>query len=190
MRYRNFQKGFTLAEVLVVTGLVAILIALGGGIFLANNKFYENQTGEVININVTREAADRINEYARVGIRFMSSYTYDSLVYNTGSETLILEIPTIDSQGDIISNVFDYVIVSKDPVNASRLILIVDPHASSARLPRFHELTSALTGIVFTYDNSDLALARKVDYVINVKQAGRYPASEELRGSASLRNKI
>ncbi len=183
------RRGFTLAEVLVVTGLMSILISLGVGIFLANNKFYQNQTGKVLNVNVTREAADRINEYTRLGITFATSHIYNLVTYTTGPETLILQIPSVESDGDIISGVFDYVIITKDLGAANRLLLIVDSHPSSSRLARFYEITSALTSLSFTYDNADLSLARKVAYQIDVLQAGRYPASEQINGSASLRNK-
>ncbi len=178
-----------MAEVLVVTFLLAILVTLGVGIFLSNNKFYENESGKVLNNNATREAADRINEYTRAATKFAASRVYDGVNYATGATVLVLEIPAINSQGQIISGIFDYVIVAQDPNAANRLILIVDPHPSSLRLPRFHELTPALTSLSFTYDNSDLSLARKVDYTIKVRQTGRYPASDQIAGSASLRNK-
>lgn len=182
-------RGFTLAEVIVVTALLAILMTLGVGIFLSNNRFYETQTGEVTSINSTRQAGDKINEYTRTALAFVTSRVHNSITYTAGAQTLILQLPAVDSSSEIIAGVYDYVIVSIDPNNSSRLILIVDSNPFSDRPAQLLELTNKLSILNFTYDNADLALARKVNYQIKVQETTRYPASEEVFGAASLRNK-
>lgn len=183
------MRGFTLAELLVVVALAAILMMFGAQIFLMNNRFYENQTQEILSVNSTREAADRINEYGRAASSFVNSYVYSSVTYNTGAQTVIFRLPSINSSGGVISGVFDYVIVSVDPGNSSRLVLIVDPGAGSVRRARNLQLTDKLVAINFTYDNTDLALAKKVTYDFTVMYPGRSAASEQVHGAVNFRNK-
>lgn len=183
------NKGFTLVEVIVVTGLVAILVVVGGGIYLANSRFYETQSGEILAIHNTREVGDRLSDYGRGAVAILSSYTYNSVVYNTGADTVIFQVPSQNQSGGIISGSFDYVIVGTDPANASRLLLIVDPAAGSKRLPRTRELTNQLASLGFTYDNADLSQAKNMTYQITVTQSGRSPGSEQIFGGVTLRNK-
>ena len=185
-----FLTGFTLAEILVVITLLVILITVGVQIFIYNNRFYENQAGEIFSITATREAADRINEYARAAVALESTYLYGSTIYATDAQTAIFKIPGIDTAGQTIGGVYDYAIMGPSPSDPNRLELIVDsPDAESVRAPRLLLLTDKLTSIIFTYDNADPALIRKVDYEIVVTDTGRTPASEQIFGSATLRNK-
>ncbi|MDZ4243601.1 MAG: prepilin-type N-terminal cleavage/methylation domain-containing protein [Candidatus Doudnabacteria bacterium] len=182
--------GFTLAEILVVIALLVILITIGVQIFLYNNRFYENQAGEIFSITATRETADRINEYARAAVALENTHLYGSTTYATDAQTVIFRIPGIDAAGQTISGVYDYAIMGPNPSDTKRLELIVDsPDPASVREPRLLLLTDKLTSIAFTYDNADPALVRKVDYEIIVTHTGRTPASEQIFGSATLRNK-
>lgn len=186
---KSFLTGFTLAEILIVCGLFAILITIGAGIFLSHNRFYENQAGEISSINSTREAADRINEYARAAIILVSSYTYNSVLYTSGSQIVIFGLPAIDSANNIIEGSFDYVIIGANPVHPNRMELIVDPNPSSARIARNLLLTDRLTSLTFTYDNQDFSQVRKISYEFRVTDIGRSPGTERVFGSSTLRNK-
>jgi len=181
--------GFTLAEILVVIALLVILITVGTQIFIYNNRFYENQAGEIFSVTATREAADRINEYARAAVGLEANYLYGSTSYVTDAQTAIFRIPGLDAAGQTISGVYDYAIMGPNPTDPKRLELIVDPDPASVREQRLLLLTDKLTNITFTYDNADLGLVRRVDYEINVMDTGRTPASEQIFGSATLRNK-
>jgi len=182
-------SGFTLAELVVVIGLFGILLVLGFGILLSNYRFYANQSDEIRAVNATREAGNRLSELARGAGAFVVSYTYGSTTYTTGPTTVILQIPSIDSSDAIIVGSFDYGIVTQDLVSSNRLIIITDPDPQSARRERTLELTDKLTGFLLTYDNSDLALAKNVEYEITVTyDAAASPATEHVVGAATLRN--
>jgi len=180
-------SGFTLAEVAVVVLLMALIISVGAGVLIYNNRFYETQSGEIFSVNATREAADRINEYGRQATDVESAYTYSSISYLTGSQTVIFRVPSLDINNAIIPSSYDYVIIGANPNDASRLELIVNPAAGSSRPARNLLLSDKLTTVNFVYDNSDLA--RRVDYTIHVTDAGRSPGQEQISGSVTLRNK-
>lgn len=183
------QRGFTLAEVLVVIGLIGILSVFAVGIFFSNNQFYLTQSGEINSIISTRLVSDRINEYGRAATAVIGSHVFGPTTYTTGLETVIFRIPAINGSGGIISGTDDYVVVSKDLSNSSRLILVLEPNAASVRKSRDILLTDKLNSVSFTYDDADPTLAKNVNYEIRVTEGGRYPAGERVTGGVTLRNK-
>ena len=183
------ENGFTLIEVLVVTGIVAVLSVFAAGIFIANNRFYLNQSAEIQAVVGTWQSGDRINEYGRTAAAFVASRIYNSTTYTTGAETVIFQIPSINASQQIIASTYDYVYITKDLSNISRLILIVEPNAASARLARSVELTNKLSVVSFTYDNGSPSQASNMTYRIKIDTGGRYPGVEDLRGGVTLRNK-
>lgn len=185
---KNQKWGFTLAEVLVVTFLFVTLIVIATGIFLYNNRFYENQSGEIASIQAVREAGDRINEFARQALAMEAAYTYNSINYNTGPSTVIFRLPALEADDDVIAGVYDRVIIGASSTAPNLLELISAPHPSSARPGRYLLLSDKLTALNFTYDNANLTLAKSITYDITVKETGRHPAQERVRGSATLRN--
>jgi prepilin-type N-terminal cleavage/methylation domain-containing protein len=185
----SFFSGFTLSEILVVTALMAILVVLGVGIFLSSNQFYQTQSGGVRFNNEAREAADQLVLYVRTAIAFVPSHVYNSVTYTTGANLIVLQLPSLDSSNQIIPNTYDYAIIGQDPNNSARLILTVAPDPASNRHGRFLELSNKLNSINLSYDNSDFNLAHAVDYQFSLADSGRFPASEQISGSVTLRNK-
>ena len=186
---KEFLTGFTLAEILVVTAIAAILMVVGVAIYLSNNRFYQNQSAEIRVVSNTRQAADRISEFGRNAVGIESSYVYDSVTYATGATAAVLKVPSINSSGGVISETYDYIIVAQDPDDSSRLILIADPAPGSNRAERVLELTDRLDLINFIYDNVTPSLAKNVNFQIRVRDNGPFPASEEVYGGVTLRNK-
>lgn len=187
----SFSKaaGFTLVEILVVTGLVGILMVIGVAIYLANNRFYETESGEIFSVANTRDAADKISEYGRLAAGLVSSHVYASVTYNTGATAAVFRVPSINSSGQIITGTYDYVVIGRDPENSSRLILILDADPGSSRTERTLQLTDKLAALSFTYDDADPSFAKNMNFEIRVTQTGRYPATEQIYGGVTFRNK-
>ena len=183
------SKGFTLIEMLVVIGLVGLLSVFAAGIFISNNRFYQNQSGEIEAISGTRAIADHINEYGRLGDSIVASRTYNSTLYTTGATTVIFRIPSVDASNAIIASTYDYGYVTRDPSNTSRLVLMLELGAGSARKARNIQLTDKLSTVSFTYDNATPSQAGNVTYQIIINTGGKYPGIEDVRGGVTLRNK-
>lgn len=181
-------RGFTIAELVVVVSLFAILVLFVFGTLIANNRFFKTQSGEIRAINSAREVADRINESARSAAAIASAHTYLTVQYATGGTLVVFQIPAIDSAGEIIASVYDYVIIGRDPNNSSRLIMIVSADAASVRKERVLEFSDKLSAIQLTYDDPDLMLAKNVIYDITFTEEAANPAVERITGSATIRN--
>ena len=159
------------------------------GVLISNNRFYSSQSGEIKSINSTREAGDKINEFARSANSFVVSHIYSSVTYTTGSALVVFQIPSIDSSGGIVASTYDYAIIGQDPNDSSRLLMVMDADAASDRKDRLVELSDKLSSISFIYDNIDLSLAKNIIYDITVTEdLGANPASEHVTSSATIRN--
>src|SRR3989344_1376238 len=188
---RKPQAAFTLPEVLVVIALVAVMSSLLAGIFLSNNRFYENQSGEIQAVSAARQAADYLNEAGRASTSLSASIVYSWTTYTQGANLVIFQMPALDASKAIIAGTYDYVILGRDPDNPfpTRLIYIVSAAPGSYRKSRLVELSNKLASINFTYDNADPNIARNINYDLTLTYAGRTPGSETVHGGVSLRNK-
>lgn len=182
------MKAFTLIEVIIVIAIMVIVMMVCVGLFLANNRFYSTSSGEIRSVNATRDAADRLGEYARGADELVASRVFGSFTYITGATAVVMRLPSIDSPGNLVAGSYDYVMLGRDTGNASRLLLIMDGAAGSARKDRTLEITDRLSAISLTYDNADPALANQIVYTITVTQSGPNAASEQVTGTATLRN--
>jgi prepilin-type N-terminal cleavage/methylation domain-containing protein len=182
------NKGLTLIEVLVVTGLTAILVTLGASIFLSNNLFYEFQGGKIEINNSAREAADKIDEFGREAIAVEASHTYLSTTHTTDADTMVFRLPALDAQNDIIEDIFDYVVVTASSTVPERLELYVDADPLSARPERELLLSDNLADFNIVYDDPDPALARVITFDLTLTGTGRNPASDTVYGRVTLRN--
>lgn len=169
---KNSRQGFTLMEVVIIAGIAVIVGTLLVGI-LVNNTGVINKESSIVrqglNIN---DALGEIETYGRQAVSIVSGYPEVSPTYITGETTLVLKIPAINNQG-IISDVYDFVIITKDTVNAKFLKEYIFPDTESIREEKNAVLTNLLDSVVFEYlDNNDLPVAPssavKVKATINV----------------------
>ena len=188
LKIGNCKLGFTLIEIIVVIAISIVLILVGSAVFIGNSKFYQNQKGEIAAVNATRAAGDRLSEFARAATDMLASRQFGAATYTTSATMVVLRVPSIDASGNLIAGAYDYAAFGRDPNNASRLLLVVDGAAGSVRGDRTLEVTDKLSAISLTYDNADPTAAKQVTYTITVTDTGRYAATEQVTGRATLRN--
>lgn len=176
-------------ELVVVIGILALLAIFLLGILVSNNRFYANQSDEIRAISGTRIISDRIAEFTRAAVNVLANYTYSGVNYVSDADTIVFQIPAVDASWNIISATYDTVIITEDTADPSRLLLLLDPGASSARRARNLELTGKLDTVSFTYSPGAPPAAQKVDYLIRINMGGSSPAVEYVEGSVTLRNK-
>lgn len=166
------MRGFTLVEVVIVSGLILIIGTLLAGIMINNTRVYNKETSMVaqgLNIN---DAFREIETYARGASGVVSGYPEGSPAYVTGTNTLVLKVPAINNQG-IISDVYDFVIFTEDASDPKFLKEYIFPDAESQRGTKNVLLTNFLDSVVFEYlDKNDLPIAPtsavKIKATVNV----------------------
>lgn len=186
--------GFTMVEVLIAGAVSALTGILLVSILVQNNGLFSQQNAQItqgVNLNNT---SSQIDELLRSASSIVSSNPIGNPTYTTGAQTLVVALPSYDGSGNIISNTFDYGIVTVDAQNSTLLRKIIFKDASSNRTAENRILASKLTLLKFTYfdDNGNIVsptASTKVNFIINLDEKAGYSSKQSsASGQTSLRN--
>jgi prepilin-type N-terminal cleavage/methylation domain-containing protein len=178
----NKQAGFTLIELVIVIALVGIASFILVDMFIGQNKLYRTQTAELNITNDARMSLDEIDSYVRQAIRTLSSYSG----YNSGPQTLVLQIQSVNSSNQLIAGTYDHVVFY---MSGSNLMRQVFPDSASSRQSGLKRLASNVAGFTFTYDNADFALVTQITTDITIQEsAGYQDRTITISSKSKLRN--
>lgn len=181
-RFRN--KGFTLVEVLVVSAILLLIVGFLGYLSIKHFWIYNSQVSELDIEHGARTTLDDIDNHVRGAYRVASSYSG----YTSGSQTLVLQLPSVDSSNQIISGTYDYVVFY---LSSGSLVRQVFPDPSSSRIAAAKTLTDGVDGdtFSFSYDNADYSLVKQVTTTITITKGNpNQKRSITLSSKSSLRN--
>ncbi len=194
MTKKEKSFGFTLVEVL----LVAVVVAISGTVLVSamvqNSGLFFNQQSKVSQGVNSNDASSQIIDSLRQASSIAASYPSQSPTYFSGLETVVATIPAFDQSGQTIGNVYDYVVVTKDPTNPNILRKKVFPDPSSKRQSEDRVLLTKLSKINFFYlDKNGIVTspqtAGKVAFVINLSEKTGIGSQESsTSGQIFLRN--
>jgi len=152
-------RGFTLIETIIVIALsVSMLIVLSLLIRSFNNSYLYEQSS-ALSAESVRSIIREIESLTAVADHVLQSHVFSGTTYTSSSAVLILEIPSIDSSGTVISNTYDYAVFYTNGTNAYR---ILEANASSKRTSGTKQLSSTVSSLTFSYDNADFTLVQSV----------------------------
>lgn len=188
------SKGIGLLEI-----LIAITIAGFGGIYLVRSfvqsqGFFLTEQAKInqgLNIN---DASTQINESIRSASAIAATNLVGTPTYSSDTDTLVLELPSIDVSGNVINQTFDYIIVTLEGSNPQRLRKKLFPAAASARKAEDRVLATNVSLLNISYkDQNGLSVspsaASKVNYIINLSEkAGYGDKSSSASSELNLRN--
>jgi hypothetical protein len=181
------NRCFSLTETVIATAiLIFILVAL---IVLYNNylKSFNNQQARIAMESSARETVKELQSAALQADQIVTSHSFSGTTYTTGAHTVVLELPSIDGSGNIVSGKFDYVVFYLTGKNLYRRIQV---DAASSRPSGLNKISDVVSTLSFTYDNADLSKATKIDTDLEMQAiAGSQNVSYELRQEIYLRNK-
>lgn len=195
---RNFRnhKAMTLVELLVVVGIsVAVLAAIMVIDLLVRRTFSFNTA--FINVHSqARTAMDWLSRDIRWATQIRSDVIIDSVTYTTGDDELVLEVPSIDSDGNIIPGVVDYIVYFLDSTDTSKLTRIIDADDSSSRTDGNHTLALNINDLEFSSGGTalssvaDVTSVSKIDIDLETRQVATSGevATEFLNSTVKLRN--
>lgn len=155
-------RGFTIAEIVVVVGLFALLSVFIVGVYISHNQLFYSQSAEINAVGTARAVMDDLTDNIREAREVATSYIHNLVTYTSDSDTLVLRLPAIDSSGNPIAAAFDYVIYYIDAADATRLRKIVSVNPLSSRRAEEKLLTDYLNSIALTYNNSPMETATRV----------------------------
>ncbi len=150
---RNRNTGFTLIETVFVVAIsVSMMVALGYLIYNFNGtSAYEQTLAQ--SFGSASSVMKEIESFALPADAVLQSYTFSGVTYTSTSTTLVLEIPSIDSSGNVIASVYDY--AAFYAVGTTTVYRLLEANAASSRASGTRKLSSTVHALTFTYDNTD-----------------------------------
>ena len=180
------MRGFTLIEVLVliVVSVVALLALVN--LFLIFNSIYGYQQAFIATAGSAGKAMNALEASVLPADAVLASRTVGGTLYTSATTTLVLELPSVDGSGNLVTGAKDYIVFYTASTTLYRL---VSANAQSARISGTTILSTTLSALSFTYDNTDFTKVTKVTTDIQTqKQFKTQILSSHLRGQWYLRN--
>jgi prepilin-type N-terminal cleavage/methylation domain-containing protein len=183
MNQAKYGFGFTLVELVIVVALVGVLSLVVTGLFIGQNRIYKTQTAE-LGVNAgARNALDDIDFFVRTSSGTLASYSS----FTAGSDTLILQVQSINASEQLIPGSSDFVVFY---LSGEDLIREIFPDALSTRPSGTKKLASYVTGLVITYDNMDYSLVTQIDTDLTIQEDAKFQTRSITASSKSrIRNK-
>ena len=189
------KNGLTLVEAVIATAIAAVLAMLLPVIIVNTAGIFYKESSKV-NIGLSiNDALSQIRENVKESYGISSTYPPSgSPVYTSSSDVIVLKILSIDSQGSILDNTFDFFVYYKDD---DKLRFKSFPDSLSTRLPADQILSNNLNSLVFQYFDSSTPpvevvsqTATKVKITLSLKQKSTAGNYEQIisTSEASLRN--
>jgi hypothetical protein len=139
------RRGFTIIEILVTMGLFVLMIAAlvllyqgYGTLFVSEQTSFWMKTSANIAVTEIEHATLQAN-------RILASYTISGTTYTTGPSTLVLELPSTDASGGVISGAFDHVVFY---VSGTVLYRLIEANPASQRQNGTKRLCDSLSTLV------------------------------------------
>ena len=125
LRPKKFKsKGFSLIELLVIVAIASFIILSILSLYSIGQRYFLSGSARTDVLRNTRQVRNWISRDIKEGIQVLPSWD----VYTTSNTCLILQVPSLDSNGLIIDidNEFDYIIYRLNSEYPSRLERIID----------------------------------------------------------------
>jgi prepilin-type N-terminal cleavage/methylation domain-containing protein len=181
------RKGFTFIEMIVA---VAVLVFIMIGIVVVYRNYtsvYEYQEATVKVSGSARVAANELQKIALQADKIATSHDFSGHNYSSDQHTLVLEIPSVDSSGHVVSGKYDYAVIY---LTGSDLYRRIEADAASDRSSGITRLSEAVSSLDFTYNDANLDLANKIDMDLRTETSSRgQTISYRLTREIFLRNK-
>lgn len=160
--FKRHRCGATILEGLIVLAILAIIFTILAAIFIGQGTFFQKENARLDTALANTRALNDFIVQTREAVAVEPGATIDSVVYNSGSEQMVLKVYSLDAAGAFIPSSFDYVVYYRNLADARKLMKKVAPTAPSSRTAVTKSLDNYVGSLNFVYDNPDVNLARQV----------------------------
>lgn len=181
------KQGFSFIETVIAVSILIFILVPLSLIYSGFSKFYNYQQAKIKTGGTAREAVKELQGAALQADQIITSHTFSGTVYSTDQHTVVLEIPSVSSSGNIVNGKYDYAVFYTTGKNLYRL---VQADAASSRPSGLNKISDTVSALTFTYNNSNLAQANKIDADMQMQTtSGNQTVSSRLYQEIYLRNK-
>jgi hypothetical protein len=191
----NNLKGISLPEILIGVSIAAVAGALIVNLLVSSNVIFFNQGAKIrqgLSLNdAAREITTSIKSSSGVVGQYPPSGTPQ---FSSGPAALVLKLPSINQSGNVIDQVFDYVVITKDASSPKILRKYIFVDNLSSRNAENKVLATALKESKFEYFNASFTEvapteAVRVNFTIDLIESTSVSESESsTTGSVNLKN--
>lgn len=185
---RTRESGFSIIELVLVIGLMTILLLALLNLFDWHNKMYLLEMADTRATGSARHALNNMSVYVAQASQVVASRTVGGTTYTTGSQTLVVQLPSFNSSGNLINNTNDYAVYY---LSGSSLYQIIETGTGSARPAGTKLLSSDVDTFNIAYDDGNPTLANKVTVSLYTKVSVRpgTMAKTQVSSTIYLRNR-
>lgn len=126
-------RGFSLVEAITVIGIMTIVLVMVTQIFAVTYDVFVKQSARTENDSGAVLAARTIGDLTRGASQVLTSRVINGTTYTTGSDVLVVKVPTIDSSNNVLAATYDYVAIYRDGTVTTKIYSDTDAAASTAR---------------------------------------------------------
>lgn len=179
-----------LADTLISIFILTLITFLVIGIFFTYYSFFLTEVAYK-NLNSDNVITlSQISSEIKNALNVIDSKLIQGTNYTTDQNTLILELPSIDSNQNIIPNTYDYEVFYQDTVNPKLLKSTIALGAGSVRQSTSTTLTSFLENINFNFNNQVMSGVSGVEIILSSATTVRSKiVTLGAQTTAKLRNK-
>jgi type II secretory pathway pseudopilin PulG len=180
---RGRERGFTIIELITGVALIALFsLVLSGIVVTAQRSAAVEKTKADLAVE-NRHLVDETTRQIKSARAVLASASLFGLPYTTGSQTLILELPSIDNNQTIIDGTSDWLVFRK---NGPNFQFIQDGSTGSVRPDTESRLLSQrMTALTFTFFDAN-GSTLSADFENAVSVAISSTLSQVIRGQAII----
>jgi prepilin-type N-terminal cleavage/methylation domain-containing protein len=178
------KGGFTIIETIITLSIFAIVSIIIASLYIYHSNLYRIEsadagikTQKTIFIKNFRETAEAASAIA-------AEMTIGGTPHVSSSSTAIFKISSVDADGNIISNKFDYIVFYK---TANNLYMETGADPASQRKNLQRKLSDKTDSLIFRYNAAVPSSASLITASLTLKAGELF--QDTISSSASLRNK-
>lgn len=175
---------------LITLSILVILSALLVSVYFSYNNVMKVYLAKTDLQTSNSIALNKITSTIKLASNIPNTKIINSNNYTTSSNTLILELPSIDSNQDIIPNTYDYIAYHLDPVDNTKLKSSQEAAPASTRKSGDSLVGENIKSLIFNYNNDEISQASSVNITIVLEKVINNRSQKLVsQSSADLRNK-
>ncbi len=194
-RRTSRDSGAAMIELICVMGIMMIIMVMINDIFRVDYDYTVKALARIDNDNGATFAMRRMGELTRGATNVLSSKTINGTLYTTSPTTLVLQMPSLDSSGNVISGCSDYIAIYRHATSTTQIWTDTDINnvtcsaGTSVRVDGKKLLTGNNNTLTFSYNNWHPYNATRISvFLVNQKTVRGTTMTTKTWTSIFLRN--
>ncbi|MBI2099111.1 hypothetical protein HYT45_01710 [Candidatus Uhrbacteria bacterium] len=160
------RKGFTVIELIIFIAAGALVLSVIAEIMIIQLRVGERSGARA---DIERSAAtglEAMRKEIQSAKNVIATIVLVGNSYASGPNALVLELPAVDSSGNLISGGSDFIVFERDAVNSSLLTALTVPFAGSARPQGTRIIANFVESLEFRYNKENLGETDAIDVTL------------------------